>query len=318
LWLAYFPSGDHGPITVATPDGSNSTTPPLEGHLANTVNADYALSPTGKYLARVYYAAYHGRDQTWLQSVVDGLLWRTMSAYCCDLQISSLVWSPDGHKLAWSLTLPGSVSVTPYQFSISSVTVDPRPEATSDPDSFLGGAAPGIVMHDLSSRAGPPQSPISWSPDGSAFVFAGYPQSIPVTEFPNGAQFAVPTADMAADIYVVRVQDGAEFNITQSAASETNPEWAPDGSSIAFLQSDGSSTRVVTMAMDGLRATEQPIVGPVAEEFEWAPDAKKLVFVHSDSGSSVALVDALFQSASAELLSTDEPVSSLGWQRLGP
>ena len=74
----------------------------------------------------------------------------------------------------------------------------------------------------------------------------------------------------------------------------------------------------MTMAMDGLRATGQPILGPAAEEFEWAPDAKKLVFAHSDSGFSVALVDARFQSASTVLLSTDERVSSLGWQRLGP
>jgi len=316
--LAFYASGDHGLTTVASADGQTISVLPLPDRLDGVARTAFAVSPGGEYVARVFTSAYHARDQVWVEAVADGSMWRTMSNYRTALQPGPLVWSPDGRRLAVSVTLSPFVSDVPYLSSIDSYTISPNPAATSDVDSVFGGAAPGFVEQGLASRFGPPDSPISWFPQSTAIAFAGYPQTITVKVTENYSEY-VPTADISADIYVVRLSDGAEFNITQSAAHETNPEWAPDRSAIAYLQSDGTTTRIATVAMDGVRVIGEPVVGPMAEEFEWAPDASQLLAVHSDgTTSTVFLVDPQFRSAPTPLVSLGYPISSLSWQRLPP
>jgi Tol biopolymer transport system component len=91
------------------------------------------------------------------------------------------------------------------------------------------------------------------------------------------------------DIYTVDPVGGSVVNLTNTpGASETTPDWSPDGTKIAYtldgdihvMDADGSSPIPVTSGPDYDTAPD------------WSPDGQHIAFERSETGSDIWIVDA--------------------------
>jgi Tol biopolymer transport system component len=210
---------------------------------------------------------------------------------CYDLE--SIAWSPDGRRLAFSVTTVGAVSAYNGLHVYDSATR--RDRQFSFPDGFSLAWSPDgsriayvesshfslpwgsifVVDADGSHRrlvdtgtSGADMSP-SWSPEGKRLVFA-------TTANPYVARLT------HASVSIVDV-DGSHRRLLVEHASA--PAWSPDGNRIAYHASCGG-IRLVTPA--GADATpESPTFGcrgstPVRRGRPvWSPDNRKLAVANA-------------------------------------
>lgn len=99
---------------------------------------------------------------------------------------------------------------------------------------------------------------------------------------PSGKRVAV---EARGEIYSLPAQNGETRNLTNtSGAREQNPQWAPDGQTVAFLSDRTGEWRIYTVPQMGGAATEVPtpkehrIIG-----FGWGPGGKSIGYVTVDS-----------------------------------
>jgi TolB protein len=111
----------------------------------------------------------------------------------------------------------------------------------------------------------------SWSPDGSKIVFWGFPSGLPSPdEFPD-------------TIFTVNADGTGLHRLTpksQSGSGDADPDWSPDGTTIAFSTQTNTGAMIATMDADGsnrqlLRAGYSP---------SWSPDGSKLAFLNYRNG----------------------------------
>jgi dipeptidyl aminopeptidase/acylaminoacyl peptidase len=67
--------------------------------------------------------------------------------------------------------------------------------------------------------------------------------------------------------------------ITNSAKSEFNPRWSPDGRTLAFLSDRDEGTQVYLIAMDGGEAKRLTEGKNSIRAFEWSPDGSQIAFL---------------------------------------
>ena len=81
------------------------------------------------------------------------------------------------------------------------------------------------------------------------------------------------------EIYVMDADGGNQENLTNHPAFDSQPDWSPDGTKIAFYSSrDGRPGQVYVMDADGknvIKLTEGPGQG---ENPDWSPDGRKIAF----------------------------------------
>lgn len=98
------------------------------------------------------------------------------------------------------------------------------------------------------------------------------------------------------DLYITTAQGGRGRRLTEDAAIESDPTWAPDGRLIAFTRLDEQNSRSQVCYMSPL--------GGVAESFpdksansqnshpDWSPDGKHIVFtLNSDGQNQLAIYE---------------------------
>src|SRR4029079_566827 len=155
-----------------------------------------AFSPDGKYLA--FTGQREGRDVLYLLDVKTR---KTVHRFDLDLEgITGPTWSPDGKRLVFSGNHGGITDL---------YVVD----------------ADGKNFKQLTDdRYGDVQP--QWSPDGRTVAFAtdrGEGANLDLLRFPH---WRIATLDLeTTQITVIPRQDGLN----------TNPQWAPDGKSVAFV-----------------------------------------------------------------------------------
>jgi len=184
---------------------------------------DYALSPDGARVAWFQRTASStdglASSELWVGDVSGGAPTRILALSGSTNEIDSApAWSPNGRQIAFARTLEGQAdnNATPYRISISLIDSD------------------GSDLHELTNRASS-RAEFSWSPDGRWVAFAGYPDEAP---FPLPGETAP-----AEDIFVVAVDGTHERRLTRTAADESEPLWAPDGTHIAYLTSGAQTVR---------------------------------------------------------------------------
>jgi tol-pal system beta propeller repeat protein TolB len=120
--------------------------------------------------------------------------------------------------------------------------------------------------------------PASWSPDGSRLVYVGGGVVGPSWE-----------------IYTVEASGGGITRLTHNRLGDFDPQWSPDGRSIAFSRNQtrsGHSDDIYVMAADGgsqRRLTESARFEEDAHP-RWSPDGSRLAFTRGEEGASVVYV----------------------------
>lgn len=154
-----------------------------------------------------------------------------------------LSWSPDGRTLL--------VSVLEIRDS------DPRfPYRIWRLDTDGGKAAP--------ITEGPKDYWTSWSPSGDRIVFAG------------------SDGQGSLDIFTMRADGSDRQRLTHHEASDTQPDWSPDGRRIAFVSSREGKGQLWVMSSDGSDAKRLVESTHEAQNPEWSPDGKHLAYYETD------------------------------------
>jgi Tol biopolymer transport system component len=168
-----------------------------------------------------------------------------------------LVWTPDGSRIAFERSVGDPVTGERRRSAIDVIASD------------------GTGLVELTIRSGLAGDGLSWSPDGRFLAYAGVPDAgpapIPSVEIPR-----VPPRD----IFVVAADGSGDRAVTDSAVTEDQPEWSPDGAVLAFRTSeDGEAHRLTTVRMNGPTAVGPPVPGPATESFVWSPDGTELLWL---------------------------------------
>ena len=211
-----------------------------------------SFSPDGRTLA--FTGQHKGRDKLYLLDVKSKNTVRRM-----DLPLESITnptWSPDGTRLAFSGSRGGLTD-------LFIVDVD------------------GKNLRQLTDDVYGDQQP-SWSPDGRTIVFAtdrGDEARVDLLQFPH---WRIALLDIeSASVTVIPSQRGLN----------TNPQWAPDGKSFAYVS---DRTGIANIFLYDLDAREHyqltNVTGAVSAITEyspsisWARGADRLAFTYFDDG----------------------------------
>ncbi len=137
----------------------------------------------------------------------------------------------------------------------------------------------------------------SWSPDGEWIVY-----------------FSVENGNLG----IRRSNPNGVDEIIVSTGPDSNPQWSPDGRSIAFnrLGENGAIDLVVT-DIDGDNAVNLAPDEFVKTQFEWAPDSKRIVFVSASTGEAEIYTAELEGDHVTQLTSNRVTDAAPHWSRNG-
>jgi len=210
-----------------------------------------SFSPDGKSLA--FTAQREGRDVLWVLDLKSGKRRRL------DLKLEGITgpsWSPDGARLVFSGNRGGITDL----FTVGADGKDLR-QLTND------------VYGDLQPQ---------WSPDGRTIAFAtdrGEGADLVVLRFPH---WRIATFDVESGTVVV-LPNQRELN--------TNPQWAPDGKSLAFVSDRTGTANVFLYEFESREHFQLTnVVGAISAITEyspsisWARGADRLAFTYYENG----------------------------------
>ena len=210
-----------------------------------------AFSPDGRFLA--FTAQSAGRDALYLMDLRSR---KVIKRYALKLEgITGPTWSPDGRRLAISGNSGGITDLWVLD---------------------VDGRNPRHITNDVYGDLQP-----QWSPDGQTIAFATDRGGADTTLLRFG-RWSIATVD---------VRSGAVTVLPGQSGLNTNPQWAPDGKSIAYV-SDRSGTANVFLwdaeQREHYRLTN--VIGAVSAITEyspsisWARGADRIAFTYFENG----------------------------------
>ena len=269
-----------------------------------TTSVTFALSPDGTRVA--WFKPEAAGDELWVAPVTGGPGIRVVPATNVPGESqASPVWSPDGSSIAF------------VAYAADAVTGDRRRSAIDVV------AADGSDRRRITTRPGLLDDGLSWSPDGRSLAYAGVTDARPI---PSSSGDGAPIALPARDLFVIGADGKGDLDVTNTAGSETQPAWSPDGTALAFDTSgDGEAHRLTTVRMNGPTPAGRPILGPEAAWFLWSPDGTALLWPEVTTvgpetfHTTIHSIDRDFRQAAVTLQSLDgQVVCPPSWQRLEP
>jgi len=111
--------------------------------------------------------------------------------------------------------------------------------------------------------------------------------------------YSIPQNKGNRDLYMVNLTNGNVSQVTNTAKSEFNAVWRPDGKKIGFLTAESGSVQLWEMNPDGSERTQISDIEGGITGFKYAPDQSKVVYTKE------VVLENKFQS-----LYTDLPLAS--------
>lgn len=212
-----------------------------------------AFSPDGRYFA--FTAQRNGKDILYVHDVRRNRTHRRLEAEGV-VQMSGPSWSPDGRRIVFSGLAHGMTD-------LYIIDADGRNLRQLTDDVY------GDVMPN-------------WSPDGRWIAFASE----------RGPQTDLETLDFGEwQISVLDLESGDIRVLPEQAGKNLNPQWAPDGQSLAFLSDRTGIAQLYLFDFNDERHYQlTKFVGGITSLTEhspaitWAQQADKLAFVYQDNG----------------------------------
>ena len=185
----------------------------------------------------------------------------------------SVVWSPDGKWLAFTAPVPAAAA--PPAWAPSELLPLLRSKAASHLQVFVvpseGGAARQLTAGNLDHSGEP-----VWMPDGRSILTSAAPGN----------------ALEGAEIYAVRVADGARKQLTERPGPDESPVASPDGSKIAWVAREAAPRsytirKLYVMNADGSRV--KVLAGALDRDVrcpQWSSDSRTVYFLADDHGAT--------------------------------
>lgn len=211
-----------------------------------------AFSPDGRYFA--FTAQRNGKDILYIHDVRRNRTHRRLETEL--VAMIGPTWSPDGRRIVFSGLANGMTDL--YMIDADGRNLR---QLTDD------------VYGDLQP---------SWSPDGRWIAFASE----------RGPQTDLETLKFGEwQISVLDLESNEVRVLPQQAGKNLNPQWAPDGQSIAFLSDRTGIAQLFLFDLNDERHYQlTKFVGGITSLTEhspaitWAQQADKLAFVYQDNG----------------------------------
>jgi uncharacterized protein (DUF885 family)/Tol biopolymer transport system component len=159
-------------------------------------------------------------------------------------------WSADGSRIAYVYRVDNS-----YNYEI--YTMD----------------AQGSAYRRLTKNLDSLESEPAWSPDGSQIVFT------------SNRQTEENTFTGRFNVYVMNADGSDQYLLTDFGGSNSDPDWSPDGSRIAFQSTRDENFEVYLINPDGsglVNLTEHPASD---HSPAWSPDGSRIAFVSDRDGN---------------------------------
>src|SRR3989441_7422782 len=100
----------------------------------------------------------------------------------------------------------------------------------------------------------------------------------------NGQLAFASNRDGNYEIYVTNADGSSPTRLTNSAATDVQPAWSPDGTKLAFASNRDGNFEIYVMGAVGLDPTR--LTNELADDYDpaWAPDGKKIAFTSERDG----------------------------------
>ncbi|MBX5437863.1 MAG: S9 family peptidase [Alicyclobacillaceae bacterium] len=85
--------------------------------------------------------------------------------------------------------------------------------------------------------------------------------------------------EVRSNIWIVPVEGGEPYQLTQAQAQDRLPRWSPDGQLLAFVSDRSGQSQIYVIAPNGGEARRIPTPHAVASAPAWSPDGRYLAYV---------------------------------------
>src|SRR5262249_57456816 len=105
---------------------------------------------------------------------------------------------------------------------------------------------------------------------------------------PDGARLVFSVADpvkgtaRARAIWLYDLASGQTRPLTFSGRNDSSPQWAPDGTSIAFLSDRDGASQIYRLPMRGGDAEKLTDRKDAVRAFRWSPDGRRIALLMPD------------------------------------
>ena len=86
------------------------------------------------------------------------------------------------------------------------------------------------------------------------------------------------TASSPASILIVGSDGTGKMSIVDAGRDLVGPEWAPDGTTLAYVADNGNDSQLVISAADG-SARRVVFTSPLISDLAWSPDGSTIAYV---------------------------------------
>ena len=235
---------------VAGTDATRQATPASFTELARYgrgIISEISLSPEGDRLAVA------GSTGAWLYSYPE---LEDIARFETDFQLRSVVWSPDGKRVAFG---------------------------GMDDQVRVGDLASGSIIATMTGH-GDLVGSVSWSPDGKYVASSGRNGKVLIWGVPEDGQPAAEAEDIVSiwgAVGEIDVAESLDTTLTGRRAWVERVVWSPDGTRIASAGGQDSTVRLWDVAERTVTASLEEHEG-VVSAVAWSPDGNRVATGSSD------------------------------------